>query len=287
MVFRRPRGRVQECGVRDGPHVCRLRTPATFASKRAPPWLTGRTEKYSFTPARRAPRRRSPRSRAGWECHPDQVVLISEYTGGGFGSKGTAAISLIIPALLAKKVNAPVMMRISREEEYYIGRARPALLGRMKIGFSKEGRITGARYVRHLRQRRVRFGERRSFLRPDRVVTVSAAGHALARLDGAHQHSAARRAEFPGRHAGHHHHGDGPGAGRAENGHRSGGAAANQRAGREGAVGAAGRRTENCRTPPAPLSRKRSTAARSSSNGRSGPRSPSAAAPSRAASAFR
>ena len=33
----------------------------------------------------------------------DQVVLISEYTGGGFGSKGTAAISLIIPALLAKQ----------------------------------------------------------------------------------------------------------------------------------------------------------------------------------------
>jgi xanthine dehydrogenase molybdenum-binding subunit len=74
---------------------------------------------------------------------PDQVVLISEYTGGGFGSKGTAAISLIIPALLAKKANAPVMMRISREEEYYIGRARPAMLGRMKIAFSKEGRITG------------------------------------------------------------------------------------------------------------------------------------------------
>ena len=73
---------------------------------------------------------------------PDKVVLISEYTGGGFGSKGTAAISLIIPALLSKKVNAPVMMRISREEEYYIGRARPALHGRMKIGFSKEGRIT-------------------------------------------------------------------------------------------------------------------------------------------------
>jgi CO/xanthine dehydrogenase Mo-binding subunit len=74
---------------------------------------------------------------------PDKVVLISEYTGGGFGSKGTAAISLIIPALLARKANAPVMMRISREEEYYIGRARPAMLGRMKIAFSKEGRITG------------------------------------------------------------------------------------------------------------------------------------------------
>src|ERR1019366_4201499 len=72
---------------------------------------------------------------------PSKVVLISEYTGGGFGSKGTGAITLIIPALLSKKTNVPVMMRISREEEHYIGRARPSLLGRMKIGFSKEGRI--------------------------------------------------------------------------------------------------------------------------------------------------
>jgi CO/xanthine dehydrogenase Mo-binding subunit len=72
---------------------------------------------------------------------PTKVVLISEYTGGGFGSKGTAAISVAIPALLAKKANAPVMMRISREEEHFIGRGRPSLLGRMKIGFSKEGRI--------------------------------------------------------------------------------------------------------------------------------------------------
>jgi len=67
-----------------------------------------------FTPARRAPLNRA--------CHREmlnidvaKVVLISEYTGGGFGSKGTAAVSLVIPALLSKKANAPVMMRISRE----------------------------------------------------------------------------------------------------------------------------------------------------------------------------
>ncbi|MGO9228326.1 MAG: xanthine dehydrogenase family protein molybdopterin-binding subunit, partial [Bryobacteraceae bacterium] len=64
------------------------------------------------------------------------------YTGGGFGSKITSAISLIVSALLSKKANAPVMLRISREEEHYIGRARPSLLGRMKVGFTKEGKIT-------------------------------------------------------------------------------------------------------------------------------------------------
>jgi len=73
---------------------------------------------------------------------PENVVVVSEYTGGGFGSKITGAISLIVPVLLAKKANAPVMMRISREEEHYIGRGRPGVRGRMKVGFSKEGRIT-------------------------------------------------------------------------------------------------------------------------------------------------
>jgi xanthine dehydrogenase molybdenum-binding subunit len=70
------------------------------------------------------------------------VVFISEYTGGGFGSKITGDITLVIPALLAKKTGAPVMMRITREEENFIGRGRPSLHGRMKVGFSKEGRIT-------------------------------------------------------------------------------------------------------------------------------------------------
>jgi xanthine dehydrogenase molybdenum-binding subunit len=73
---------------------------------------------------------------------PDNVVFISEYTGGGFGSKITGGVSMIIPALLAKKTNVPVMMRISREEETFIGRARPGFQGRMRVGFSKEGQIT-------------------------------------------------------------------------------------------------------------------------------------------------
>jgi CO/xanthine dehydrogenase Mo-binding subunit len=71
-----------------------------------------------------------------------KVVFISEYTGGGFGSKITGAISLIIPAILSKKTNAPVMMRLTREEEQYIGRGRPSLRGRMKVGFDKDGKIT-------------------------------------------------------------------------------------------------------------------------------------------------
>jgi len=80
---------------------------------------------------------------ARWmQISEDKIVFVSEYTGGGFGSKITGAQTLVIPALLSKKLNAPVMMRISREEEHFIGRARPGIRGRVKIGFAKDGKIT-------------------------------------------------------------------------------------------------------------------------------------------------
>jgi CO/xanthine dehydrogenase Mo-binding subunit len=77
----------------------------------------------------------------GVGIEPTDVVFISEYTGGGFGSKIPGSINMAIPALLAKKANAPVMLRITREEEHYIGRARAGLTSRVKVGFRKDGKI--------------------------------------------------------------------------------------------------------------------------------------------------
>ena len=83
------------------------------------------------------------RAVASWVgVDPSDVTLISEYTGGAFGSKVAGSLTMAIPALLAKKANAPVQMRITREEEHYLGRARVGLHGRMKVGFAKDGRIT-------------------------------------------------------------------------------------------------------------------------------------------------
>jgi xanthine dehydrogenase molybdenum-binding subunit len=80
---------------------------------------------------------------ARWlQISQDKIVFVSEYTGGGFGSKITGAQTMIIPAILSKRLNAPVMMRVSREEEHFIGRARPGIRSRVKAGFAKDGRIT-------------------------------------------------------------------------------------------------------------------------------------------------
>ena len=73
---------------------------------------------------------------------PSQLVMIAEYCGGGFGSKAVGASSAAVPALLARKTGRPVMLRINRLEEQFLGTARSGLHMRAKIGFRKDGRIT-------------------------------------------------------------------------------------------------------------------------------------------------
>ena len=75
---------------------------------------------------------------------PEEVVLIAEYCGGGFGSKGSAYPCMAIPAYLSKKIGKPVMMRISRAEEFYLGSARNAFQGNIKVGFDASGKLLAA-----------------------------------------------------------------------------------------------------------------------------------------------
>jgi xanthine dehydrogenase molybdenum-binding subunit len=75
---------------------------------------------------------------------PSDLVLVAEYCGGGFGSKGGAYPLQALPALLSKKIGRPVMMRISREEEYYHGSARLGFQGQVKLGFAEDGRLLAA-----------------------------------------------------------------------------------------------------------------------------------------------
>jgi len=73
---------------------------------------------------------------------PADLVFVAEFCGGGFGSKGGAYPAMSIPAHMSRLTGRPVMMRVSREEEYYIGSARHGFQGRAKMGFRNDGRIT-------------------------------------------------------------------------------------------------------------------------------------------------
>ena len=74
----------------------------------------------------------------------EDFVFINEATGGGFGQRARAGSipSMAIPAKLSQKLNRPVMMRVSREEEFTIGGARQGLQGWVKVGFRANGTMS-------------------------------------------------------------------------------------------------------------------------------------------------
>lgn len=72
---------------------------------------------------------------------PAQVVVVSPYTGGGFGSKITGSVLMMVPALLAKKTVRPVLLKITRAEECAVGRARAGFRARVRMGFREDGRL--------------------------------------------------------------------------------------------------------------------------------------------------
>ena len=136
---------------------------------------------------------------------PSEVVLVGEYCGGGFGSKISGAVSARFPILLAKKTGKPVMMRVTRREEHFFGRARPGVQARAKIGFRRDGRITamdlftigdGGPYGRS--------GDHMS-LGENGLTRLPTREHADPRHRGVYQYPAARRAARAGRCPGHDH----------------------------------------------------------------------------------
>ena len=165
-----------------------------------------------------------------------------------------ASVDVVIPALLSKKANAPVMMRITRDEEHYIGGARPALHGRVKVGFAKDGRITAldlfviADNGPYDRRRRRAVGGRASCR-----CSISRRRCGGARVTVLTNTPPRARAEPAGRHAGHHADGADPRQGGAQARHRSGRHPPDQRAGGQGAV-----RRRPTRAASAPTRRARS-----------------------------
>jgi CO/xanthine dehydrogenase Mo-binding subunit len=103
-------------------------------------WEDGRCFLYGSTQSTQ----RAHQAMAGQlDLEPDELVFVGQYCGGGFGSKIAGVTIYQVTALLARKIQRPVMMRINRYEENYIGRARPGFQAWTKMGFRSDGKITG------------------------------------------------------------------------------------------------------------------------------------------------
>jgi 4-hydroxybenzoyl-CoA reductase subunit alpha len=71
-----------------------------------------------------------------------RIRVIKPHVGGGFGCRTETLAIELIAALLARKAGGRVRMVINREETFITHRGRPETDIRLKIGMSKDGRIT-------------------------------------------------------------------------------------------------------------------------------------------------
>src|SRR3954452_1303182 len=77
---------------------------------------------------------------AGLEMRSDVRVIVP-FVGGGFGGKGTNA-HMVIAAMAAKVAGAPVKLVLTREQTYPLMPYRPAVVQHLKIGATRDGRIS-------------------------------------------------------------------------------------------------------------------------------------------------
>jgi xanthine dehydrogenase YagR molybdenum-binding subunit len=73
---------------------------------------------------------------------PVNVRVISEYLGGGFGAKFGAGVMGVVPAILARKAQAPVKLMLDRREENLATGNRPSSVQWIKIGAMRDGTLT-------------------------------------------------------------------------------------------------------------------------------------------------
>lgn len=71
-----------------------------------------------------------------------QVRVIKPFIGGGFGARTEALNFEIITCLLARSAGGTVRMKLSREETFLTHRGRPRTRVKMKIGMTKDGKMT-------------------------------------------------------------------------------------------------------------------------------------------------
>jgi xanthine dehydrogenase YagR molybdenum-binding subunit len=72
----------------------------------------------------------------------NNVRVITEYMGGGFGSKFGPDVQGVIAANLSKQAGAPVHMLLDRKEEHLATGNRPSAYAKVKAGVAADGTLT-------------------------------------------------------------------------------------------------------------------------------------------------
>lgn len=76
-----------------------------------------------------------------FELPENQVRVITEHMGGGFGSKFGPGVEGITAAKLARKAGAPVKLMLTRKDEHLVGGNRPSMTQTVRAGAAQDGRF--------------------------------------------------------------------------------------------------------------------------------------------------
>jgi CO/xanthine dehydrogenase Mo-binding subunit len=79
----------------------------------------------------------------------DNVRVITEHLGGGFGSKFGAGQEVVIAARLAREAKAPVKLMLSRTEEHLATGNRPSSWQKVRLGAQRNGSLTAIELIQH------------------------------------------------------------------------------------------------------------------------------------------
>ena len=73
---------------------------------------------------------------------PHQVQIVCKYMGGGFGDKNGSYYFDLIAAMLSKQAGAPVMLELSRKDDWLGTHGRWHTIQDLKVGLTEDGAVT-------------------------------------------------------------------------------------------------------------------------------------------------
>ena len=71
----------------------------------------------------------------------DSVRVVTDYMGGGFGSKLGSDSQVVVCARLAKMANAPVKLMLDRKQEHLVTGNRPSAYAKVRAGVDAKGKL--------------------------------------------------------------------------------------------------------------------------------------------------
>jgi xanthine dehydrogenase YagR molybdenum-binding subunit len=74
---------------------------------------------------------------------PDQVEVIAEFIGGGFGGKLPVYGDAILAALAARELKRPVKVALTRQQMFHVTTHRGASMQRVRLAATRDGTLTG------------------------------------------------------------------------------------------------------------------------------------------------